>query len=1009
MKKIDLPKFYVVSDLHIDEYKRFAKIDKKTGLNTRLINSLKVFDAIETHSESTECKNLIIAGDLFDKRGIISVKAWQLTFEKLQNLEKNGWSVSIVAGNHDQATRDGQYHALNGLCQNVFDKPRTLRASEIFKGYTGEIWAGFMPYFEYPDKFINWLSTLHKMKQPKIYFMHQGVNGAIIAGDEIIAKDEVGIGKIIKVVGRDTLIFSGHYHRHQKLSDNFYYCGSATPKDFGDTTPKGFLYFDGQNVEHVENKLAPKFVTVEVETSKDLEKCKKEIKNNFVQVKFQKDFSTEDVASLEAEDWVAIKSKVERTYSEESLEIGDNFTKTMQSYLQTFKEIDQTFFLNYYLEKTKNSQMVVDSTNSEIKLISLEINNFFSFKNSKIDFTKFSKVSSIEGDNQDDLSANDNGSGKSTIPEAIKWAIFGTTERGVSADDVVNKSFGKDCYVSLSLQVNGEDYTITRYRKHKKFKNEIRFFQGNHDLCESKNTDIQNKILQTLKTSEAAFSSLFYIHSQFLKPYAALSDKQQKEILEKIIGLSFFAENFEIFKNLSSELNKHYDLIRSEILICDKNKDFEIKQIEEHKYYLNDATEELERERKALTSTKNDLENKVSELQTLVDCSKKNLEEKKSEIKKLQTKSTAELESQIKKVLDKIKNKKDDVLSDLQVAKTEIEVLSREILKLKKSSEKDLCETCGQKIKVSKKIFEDIKTLSLEREEIQLIVDDLNKEASLYDVKATKYKDKLERVNKANEKLYLAKHDLDRLRNKAEMSFDKLESAKNSLLVLENQFSERTEKIEYRIEIIQEKINDCEERADKQDKLKTEKRKQLSEIEKESYAASFFKNAFSDKGSAEQSPIKTFIFNSILPFLDEKAQYYSNIISEGSVEVRFNTMSKTKSGEWRDKFSVDVINKYGAESYLGDSSGERRKVDIAIMFTLYSLARQRYGNKFDCMFLDEVFDSLDQEGCERISKVLKEFEKEIEKIFVITHNPHIKQFIKNGITVTKKEGTSTIE
>ena len=44
----------------------------------------------------------------------------------------------------------------------------------------------------------------------------------------------------------------------------------------------------------------------------------------------------------------------------------------------------------------------------------------------------------IQGENRDDPSAKSNGAGKSTIPDAISWCLFGKTARGVSSDDVIN-------------------------------------------------------------------------------------------------------------------------------------------------------------------------------------------------------------------------------------------------------------------------------------------------------------------------------------------------------------------------------------------------------------------------------------------------------------------------------------------------------------------------------------------------------------------------------------------
>jgi DNA repair exonuclease SbcCD ATPase subunit len=78
------------------------------------------------------------------------------------------------------------------------------------------------------------------------------------------------------------------------------------------------------------------------------------------------------------------------------------------------------------------------------------------------------------------------------------------------------------------------------------------------------------------------------------------------------------------------------------------------------------------------------------------------------------------------------------------------------------------------------------------------------------------------------------------------------------------------------------------------------------------------------------------------------------------------------------------------------------------MFALHSLARIRSGSQVDCLFLDEILDSLDAEGCERVVYLLGEMRKEIPKIFLITHNENLKNRFSSRILVRKELGVSKI-
>src|ERR1041385_8105436 len=71
----------------------------------------------------------------------------------------------------------------------------------------------------------------------------------------------------------------------------------------------------------------------------------------------------------------------------------------------------------------------------------------------------------ITGINKDAKKANSNGSGKSSIFEALCWCLWGQTIRDLDADDVVNRKAKKDCAVTLTLIDGTDRYQISRHRK----------------------------------------------------------------------------------------------------------------------------------------------------------------------------------------------------------------------------------------------------------------------------------------------------------------------------------------------------------------------------------------------------------------------------------------------------------------------------------------------------------------------------------------------------------------
>lgn len=89
--------------------------------------------------------------------------------------------------------------------------------------------------------------------------------------------------------------------------------------------------------------------------------------------------------------------------------------------------------------------------------------------------------------------------------------------------------------------------------------------------------------------------------------------------------------------------------------------------------------------------------------------------------------------------------------------------------------------------------------------------------------------------------------------------------------------------------------------------------------------------------------------------------------------------------ESNDRLVMEVKGLPHAEGYEGCSSGERRRVDIAVLFALGDLEALSRGAKAGTLFLDEVADTLDTEGVDAVATLLADLAKE-RAVVLITHN-----------------------
>lgn len=123
------------------------------------------------------------------------------------------------------------------------------------------------------------------------------------------------------------------------------------------------------------------------------------------------------------------------------------------------------------------------------------------------------------------------------------------------------------------------------------------------------------------------------------------------------------------------------------------------------------------------------------------------------------------------------------------------------------------------------------------------------------------------------------------------------------------------------------------------------------------------------------SGVRAHILDVITPFLNCRTNKYLSTLSCGNLTAEWNTLNTTKSGVVKEKFQINVVNKYGASNYKGLSGGEKRKVNLACVLALQDLASARAKKSFDLWIGDEIDNALDETGLELLMSVLHEKHK----------------------------------
>jgi DNA repair exonuclease SbcCD ATPase subunit len=177
--------------------------------------------------------------------------------------------------------------------------------------------------------------------------------------------------------------------------------------------------------------------------------------------------------------------------------------------------------------------------------------------------------------------------------------------------------------------------------------------------------------------------------------------------------------------------------------------------------------------------------------------------------------------------------------------------------------------------------------------------------------------------------------------------------------------STQTEYQQQRIQTAQQSINSTN--------------KILIKCANDSEVLEFWKQAFSPSG------IPSMLIDESIPFMNSTISEILDLFTNGRYIVSFDTLSTIKSGEYRDKISVNVLDtQTRANSRIQLSGGQTRMIDIATILTLGELQSKIQMVKFNILLFDEIFDSLDEENINNVGKILSKI-KSGRTIFIISH------------------------
>lgn len=585
-----------------------------------------------------------------------------------------------------------------------------------------------------------------------------------------------------------------------------------------------------------------------------------------------------------------------------------------------------------------------------IQINYLHIQNFMSIKDIELEFTK-AGIFFISGYNE--VNGGSNGSGKSSILNAIPFALFGRTAKGLSGDAVTLWGSREDAKITLRLgDTAGHNYEITRGPGS---------FSFSIDGVDTKGhkRDVQTTINDTFGTNYDLFlSSVMFTRGQsdFLTD---AGDAAKKRLFKSLLGL-------ERIDKMAEKAKAIYNSLFSDALA----QESKLNNIEQH---IKEAKIWLEKYHINNTTWENDKSRTIKALQESIQ-------------------DPPSIDKTLQLELEKLSITHALLCEELQIANKQMplwqENLSEEYrtngYHLKKMEELNAlivdtksivgttCSKCGARI--TKKGI-DIHLHELTEEFLQhenKLVECTNKikvieqDIILIDNKTKEAAEIVNKIHSLEIMIASQKHQLEIYESKKKQTQERIVAETAS----SNPYTDLITEKETEIVTLESKLDDS--------------RKKFKELTTTIDVYSYIKWVLSREGVVSVIIEKTF------GRLEALINNYLSAMSSEGFQIQIKPQKELKSGALKEEIEILILQEGRKIPYSGLSGGQEQRVVISVLLALYTLSKELGMNRFDFLLLDEVLDlSLDEKGQQDIMRILYNLNDEIRNIFVISHKDGI--------------------
>jgi DNA repair exonuclease SbcCD ATPase subunit len=458
------------------------------------------------------------------------------------------------------------------------------------------------------------------------------------------------------------------------------------------------------------------------------------------------------------------------------------------------------------------------------------------------------------------LMIGSNGSGKSTMLDALCFALFNRPFRLIKKEQIVNTINNGDTVVELEFQIGTKMFKIIRGIKPNIF--EI-YSDGVLLNQDASSIDYQNVLEdQILRLNYRAFKQIAVLGSSSYQPFMQMRPRHRREVVEEILDIRVLSHMDILTRNQQTDLGKKIIEARHQCDLIESKYELESKHFEDLK-----------------NRSIGDIDIKNSKLQQNNDAKEQYL------------RKTQKLNEEYNQLSNTFANKQkeDSKLKQLEKLETKIEQnLDTHKKNLKFFEENDNCPTCTQKIQPE---FRDEK-IDYEKKKLVTLNDGMKDLVT----EISKVENKITDFNKISEKMYDINIEMSKLNTSINEINKFSDSLHNEILLLEGK-EEDTKSLETKLELLKTQLQ--------------ETKLELSKISEEKKYLDVIREVLSDKGAKAKIikkylPIMNTLINQYLQSMDFFINFHLDEEFNETVKSRHRDVFDYNSFSEGEKMRIDL-------------------------------------------------------------------------------------------------------